>query len=63
MEFGWKTDDLCDGIENDETDDSVDRAELADGRTNCPISTSNTNTVVQAKPKPGKPKPSCAKTL
>ena len=46
MEGGKMIDDLEPNVEKEEIVDSVDRAELADGRTTCPISTSISNTVV-----------------
>ena len=49
MEGGKVIDGLEPDVEKDEIDDSVDRAELADGRTICPISTSKSNTVVKMK--------------
>ena len=47
MEGGKMIDDLEPNVEKEEIVDSVDRAELADGRTICPISTSKSNTVVR----------------
>ena len=47
MEGGKNIDGLEPDVEKEEIDDSVDRAELADGRMNCPISTSTNNKVVK----------------
>ena len=46
MELGWKSDDLCEVIENDEIG-SVIKAELADERITNPISTSKIFKVVK----------------